>query len=431
MKLYQNLCVAAAALLGGALMASASEPTAENLKKASNYYAYPYTDAPAPALTAAPAGYTPFHIEHYGRHGSRWHIGSAMYNRPIEILEIAERNGKLTARGAELLAELRATREAAQGRDGELTPLGARQHRGIASRMTQNFPTVFADTARVDARSTVVIRCILSMDNELQELAKFNPQLRITSDASRADMPYMNFTDTDTVAMQAADKAEPQLKEFKKRHPVPNDFISKLVTDPKFAADSMNVNSLRYYLMRQLQNAQSHDDRKLAAPYDIFTDSALHAQWVVDNADWFVSMGNSALTDGLAAYSQRRLLKNFIESADTAVAYLTTGANLRFGHEVVVLPLVVLMELDSYGEEINDLEQVEARWHNYEIFPMASNVQIVFYRPDNAKDPVLVKVLLNEREVRLPFVADQSRAPYYNWNDVRAYYLRKLERVPM
>lgn len=62
---------------------------------------------------------------------------------------------------------------------------------------------------------------------------------------------------------------------------------------------------------------------------------------------------------------------------------------------------------------------------------MASNVQIVFYRPDNAKDPVLVKVLLNEREVRLPFVADQSRAPYYNWNDVRAYYLRKLERVPM
>jgi hypothetical protein len=39
---------------------------------------------------------------------------------------------------------------------------------------------------------------------------------------------------------------------------------------------------------------------------------------------------------------------------------------------------------------------------------------------------VLVKVLLNNREARLPLKTDC--APYYHWNDVKRYYLRKLYR---
>lgn len=417
-----------AAIAAGSLSAFAVEPDAEILKMASNYYAYPYTDAPAPELTAAPSGYVPFHIEHYGRHGSRWHIGKNMYNKPIQIMEIAERNGKLTPRGVELLKQLREIEVASRGRDGELTPLGARQHRGIAQRMARNFPQVFADTARVDARSTVVIRCILSMDNELQELAKYNPALRIISDASYADMHYMNFTDTDTVAMIAANKADEKLKEFNKQHPASNEFINVIINDPKFAADSINANSLRWYLMKIAFNAQSHDD--MVAPFDIFTRDEVRNEWLRDNASWFAQMGNSALTDNLAAYSQRRLLKNFIESADTAIVSLAPGANLRFGHEVCVLPLVVLMELDNFGEEINDFNELEGRWHNYDIFPMASNVQLIFYRPLDGKRDLLVKVLLNEHEARLPF-ASQATAPYYKWSDVRDYYLKKLERVPL
>ncbi len=419
--------IALAAGLLCAASASAVTPTDDVLRKASNYYAYPYTDAPAPQLTPAPAGYVPFHMEHYGRHGSRWHIGTGMYRNPIKMLEPAERNGKLTPRGKELMAWLRQTEEASRGRDGELTPLGARQHRGIARRMTANFPEVFADSARVDARSTVVIRCILSMDNELQELAKYNPSLRITSDASRADMYYMNFTDTDTVAQNAAKLARKQLDEFEKAHPVSNAYLDLLVSDPQFAADSINADGLRWYLAMLMANAQSHDG--MEAPYDLFTEEDVNTMWLHDNASWFVSMGNSALTDNLTPYSQRRLLRNFIQSADTAVASLSKGANLRFGHEVCVLPLVVLMELDHYGEEINDLELVADRWKNHEIFPMASNVQMIFYRPLDGKSDVLVKVLLNEREVTLP-VADKSRAPYYKWDDLRAYYLRKLDRVP-
>lgn len=419
------VCIAAGSAAWGGVTAPDSI-----LRLASNYYAYPFTDSPAPALTEAPDGYEPFHIEHYGRHGSRWHIGSGMYTTPIKMLEPAERAGKLTPRGVELMAQLRLIEEASRGRDGELTPLGARQHRGIAQRMVKNFPEVFADSARVDARSTVVIRCILSMDNELQELAKANGNLRITSDASRADMRYMNFTDTDTVAMNAEKLAEKQYEEYRNTHPAPNGFMARIINDEQWAADSINANSLRWYLHQLASNAQSHGEW-YPDLYDLFTPDELRQLWERDNTGWFVSMGNSALTDNLTPYSQRRLLRNFIESADTAIASSAIGANLRFGHEVCVLPLVVLMELDDYGREINDLNAVSSQWHNYEIFPMASNVQMVFYHPTDGdrRKPTLVKVLLNEREVRLP-ISDNTSAPYYMWDDVKSYYLKKLERVP-
>ncbi len=55
-----------------------------------------------PSGTPAPEGYVPFHMEHYSRHGSsRWLIGEGDYTKPVEKLEAAERNGKLTSLGGE------------------------------------------------------------------------------------------------------------------------------------------------------------------------------------------------------------------------------------------------------------------------------------------------------------------------------------------
>ena len=44
------------------------------------YYAYPIeTGTDKPQLQSAPAGYEPFYISHYGRHGSRWLTNDARY----------------------------------------------------------------------------------------------------------------------------------------------------------------------------------------------------------------------------------------------------------------------------------------------------------------------------------------------------------------
>lgn len=404
----------------------AVQQTEEIRQMASNYYAYPYNDSNAPKLTSAPEGYHPFHIEHYGRHGSRWHLYADKYKKTIEYLLPAERNDKLTPRGKELLAQLREIEKDSRGRDGELTQLGARQHRGIARRMYRNFPDVFSGCAYVNARSSVSVRCILSMANELQELTAHNPQLSVNSDASIADMWYIIYQDS--VSKNAAKLGREALGEYHKNHWPSNSFIDNLVTDRRFAKDSIDIHKLRRSLMDIAFNAQSHDG--MPAPYDIFSRDDIYKTWLCNNANWFIDNGNSRLTDGLAPYSQRYLLNNIILSADTAVASGNPGANLRFGHEVVVLPLVVLMELGDYGQEINNLEEVAEKWRNYEIFPMAGNVQLVFYKPESNRGPILVKALLNEQEMKLP-VDDQSMYPYYKWNELKDYYLKKLQRVPL
>lgn len=106
----------------------------------SNYVAYP---GPKKALTAAPKGYEAYYISHYGRHGSRYLIGTNDYDKPYNMLLKADSLGKLTAKGKDVLAKVKLIREEAQLRDGELTLLGAQQHRGIAKRMYERFPEVF------------------------------------------------------------------------------------------------------------------------------------------------------------------------------------------------------------------------------------------------------------------------------------------------
>lgn len=420
-------------LLASVMPLFAVEPTEEIRGMASNYYAYPYPAKELPALIDAPEGYVPFHMEHYGRHGSRWHIGKNAYNKPVDLLLPAERNGKLTPRGKELLAQLRKIQSDAQGRDGELTQVGADQHRGIARRMYRNFPEIFSDSARIDARSSVVIRCILSMDNELQELYAANPSLKITSDASAGDMVYISHEalgGIDTAYFKAyKNYTKDVLSDFHKNHPDSYDFLKVIVNDEQFAKDSLNSSSLLHYLFNIAANAQSHYD--MPAPYDIFTEEEIANRWLYNNARWFLSDGNTRYNGNLEPFTQQNLLRNFIESADTAINNGGNGANLRFGHEVVVLPFTVLLELDDFGMEINDLEEVAGQWRNFDVFPMGCNIQMVFYRPENEEataDNVLVKVLLNEKECRLP-VATET-APYYSWAKLRQYYVDKLAAMP-
>ena len=98
---------------------------------------------------------------------------------------------KLTKLGKQVRDELKVVVNNMEGRSGDLTPLGRQQHQGIAQRMYHNYPQVFADGSAIDARSSVVTRCVLSMDAFCQELKGLNPKLIITNDASQHDMYYI------------------------------------------------------------------------------------------------------------------------------------------------------------------------------------------------------------------------------------------------
>ncbi len=391
-------------------------------RSASNYLAYP--EPVGVVQTPAPKGYKPFYFSHYARHGSRWHIGEGDYRRPFETLKRAARQGKLTAEGQRVLTVLDSVYRMSRGRLGELTPLGALQHRGIARRMVNNFPEIFRHkNLEVNARSTIVIRCILSMMNEALELQTENPTVRITSDASQHDMYYMNYEVDDRLgAYRKNPEIGKAMAAYRREHLDAGRLMGVIFNDAQYVADSVKAESLWNQIFNVAANMQSLEtDMDL---YGLFTTEECYRKWAIDNMYWYMYYGPSHLTKGKMPFYEANLLRNILETADSCLKLPQPSATLRFGHEVVVMPLACLLELDNYGKTYYDFENLDAQWRNYKVFPMASNIQWVFYKKKGSDD-ILVKILLNEHETRLPVASDV--APYYHWKDVEAYYRAKLD----
>lgn len=385
-----------------------------------NYYAYP---TPTAGQTAAPKGYEPFYISTYMRHGSRYLIDPNDYRFPKQTLLKADSLNKLTPTGKNTLELVLRMADMAEGRLGELTPLGARQHRGIAKRMYTNFPQIFADSTEVDARSTVIIRCILSMTSECLQLQAMNPQLRIKNDASHHDMYYMNPPAKELSKLSKSDKIKEVQKDFEAKHVHPERLMKILFTDAEYVKANVDAARLMKRLFDLACNMQSHDtDMEL---YPLFTDEECYDLWSCNNLYWYLTHAASPVTNGLMPYREAELLRNILDMADVALKEGKNQATLRFGHESCLLPLVALLELNHYGESYSDVEKLSEQWRAYDIFPMACNVQFVFFHKKGNND-ILVKVLLNEKETKLPVKTDI--APYYHWKDVESYYREKLDK---
>lgn len=388
----------------------------------SNYLDYDRQLATNP-LTPAPKGYEPFYMSHYGRHGSRWLIWEGDYTLPMNTLKNAKEAEKLTELGEETLKKLEAFFPTTKKRLGDLTTVGERQHHGIGRRMTQNFPEIFkTKNLIVDARSTVVTRCVLSMIAECEELAAANPTAQIHNDVSESLQYYLNQPWDGIVKEQGRNTGSKEEEFYKQKYTHPERLIKTIFNDQQWVYNNVNSGDFMRRLFDVATNMQSHDtDIELLS---LFTDEEMYDQWRIRNIGWYLDYGPSPVSGEKMPFSQRNLLKNIIETADTVTQ---TQATLRFGHEVCVMPLACLLELDNCGMAVKNLDELDTYWRNYRIFPMGCNIQLVFYRPKKGKTgDILVKALLNEREAYMP--AQTDCWPYYKWQDLRQYYLDKLAK---
>ena len=402
---------------------------------ASNYCIYP--DSTLPALTPAPQGKKPFYISHYGRHGSRYLSNRKGYDIPYRMLQKADSLGLLTQIGKDALHELRHIIDDSEGRWGDLSGLGKRQHRQIAYRMVERFPEVFSDDAFVDARSTTVNRCVLSMGAAVQQIVALNPNLDVTMRASKEDMWYMNHQDALLRNRMQTPETKQAYATFYK--PLVGNYrlMQELFTDPNAARKVLDDCAatlqpsdgeqwLNYYLILTgliQQNTRMSERSKLI---DLFTYEDIHCFWQCENAWWYFTYGPSLLNGGEQPYSQRYLLRQMIHEADSCLRLKRPGASLRFGHETIMLPLTCLLGINGFDFQTDDFAALEPNgWWACLVFPMASNIQLVFYRENPEDKDVIFKILLNEQEATLPIPTDI--APYYRWRDFREYYLKKLD----
>ncbi|MGM9713343.1 MAG: histidine-type phosphatase [Prevotella sp.] len=397
---------------------------------ASNYTAYDNLYAATPhTMTPPPDGYEPFYMSTYARHGSRWLINPKHYDMPIKTLEKLREDGGLTDTGTTLLADLKRLRSLSPDEKlGVLTPLGFEQHNGIARRMCERFPEIFNKTAYIHARSSYVPRCVKSMAEEAEVIERMADVWVVTEAGKREWQDYLAHPSLPRQIKDSLKHGDKIYKEYKKRYIHPQRLMSLLVVHPgRVPAETQADFMVRLFDLAS--NMQSH---KPSDGYDMnlsqyFSPEERYDLWRLQNVKWYLSYAAAPQTGGIAPWRQKWLLDDFVLAADSLVGKDGFhGATLRFGHEACLMPLVALMEAGNAGVQVASLDTLDHAWRNYEIFPMASNIQLVFYRDKRGGRDILVKALLNEREVSLP--AEPVRYPYYRWEDLRRYWISKMRR---
>ncbi len=412
------LTLAALALRGQGLR---EEIAADPDKAGGMYYAYTYGD---PARTPAPKGYEPFYISHYGRHGSRWLQFDSQYTEMMELFSAADAAKALTPKGREVYGLVKQVYGDGIDRAGSLTPLGVSQHREIAERMYRSYPGVFRGKAVVNAESTVVVRCVISMSAFCERLKELNPALRISREANLRTTRYLEFfyRPINTISPEYLEflhngEWKQQTESILRERIDTARIASTLFSEAAFArsTDAFKLVKGLFFFAVGVQNTELD-----VSFYDLFTPDELYWLDVCENYYYYTVRGPSPLNGSYPQHYAQSLLQQIIARADRAIANGETAADLRFGHDVNLMALLPLMQLDGWATVLDDPEKIAEAWTLHKITPMAANLQMVFYRGKKSGD-VLVKFLYNEHEARIPVATDT--APYYRWEDAKAFYL--------
>lgn len=404
-----------ALLPGLALAQTTREEVTSDLNKAGGVYrAYPV--APA-RVSAPPKGYEPFYISHYGRHGSRYLIADNDYRQVLALMRKASQAHALTPLGEDALRRVELVWAEAQGHGGDLTPLGWRQHQDIARRMCEHYPQVFKAGGRVSARSTVVLRCAMSMAAFCDGLKGCFPKLQVYMEASNKYMAYLNYHSKESSAFAAPDGPwREQYRKFEASHVDGWRLARALFSDSDFIVKQVNPRALAWGFYWLAADAQNTEGR--VSFFDLFTPDELFDLWQTFNYRFYVADGNYAGNRGMALDNAKPLLRNIIASADSAIAGRGDVATLRFGHDGNLIPLAGLMRLKDCYASVEKPDSFYKYFSDFKIAPMAGNIQLVFYK--NRQGQVIVKFMLNEQETSIP--VPTAMAPFYRWSDVKRYY---------
>ena len=374
--------------------------------------------------TPAPKGYEPFYISHVGRHGSRYDLGEGgAFDLVATTLDKAREAGILTAQGEELSRQIGIMTGEADGMYEMLTRRGAREHREIASRMMARFPEVFSDKRRneIDAVSSTVQRCILSMSNFLIEVQREKPEMKISMDTGQKYMRYLMVWDSKGRSQQKT--VGPDSDAYVHENLDPSRLYSVLFTDAEKAGALVDPYEFCEDLFTCASYTETMDLENTVDIHSFFTPEELFVLATNDSDVFYTENGNSLLYGDVTARQGEKMLQDIISKAEDAVHGASArAADLRFTHDTALLPLVSLMGFS--GMDIR-LPQTEAhgQWCTGDMIPMGSNLQIVFYRSRRSED-ILVKVLYNEQE-RTFSSLQAVNGRYYRWEELKSLLMSR------
>ena len=392
-------------------------------KLGSNYYSYPGAKY---SQTPPPEGYEAFYISHFGRHGSRYLTSNSFYTRAIGLLEKADSADALTHKGKVLLKNLRIAYADADGKAGELSALGGREHEGIAARAFERYPGVFDNNAKVITRSTSSHRCLESMEHFVGELKRRNPSLDVAGGYHEEDKWYMSNQSDSVVVVPGSDAVKDRARTVRDSLKQTVDISGKFIKDRSLILDYNGGNPAKFSedLYDIAEDMQCIPELKMKRTFrKYFTKDQLYTIFLANSISWLISPG---YYPGMTPIYKRGYLtiKHMMDNAQKAIDAGENGAFLRFSHDGFVIQIVRAFEFDGCREVPADFLHVCDHFSLFQVIPMGSNIQMVFCRKPGSDD-ILVKFLLQEEEKHIPVETDIW--PFYHWKDVKEYYYPRIE----
>ena len=410
-------------------------------------------DFDAQICTAAPKGYEAFYISHYGRHGSRYPYTATVATALLDLLHEAEGKENLSEYGSGLMAKVELFMEKAGNHIGELTDLGRQQQYRLAGEMAERYPQAFRKGAVVTAQASSSSRSILSMASFCTALARKCPSIRIDQfqgfAETQATAPNMGRNPLRIKGPGLGNPYRESPAEFMQRRfpEFTETVLGKMFRDPYAALGDRDVQYLMDHIYMLIGGMNSLPDGVRMDFSDIVTPETLARMWELDNYQRFCEY-----IDYTASCCS--VFKDIIERADARLALLDSaagklegraegraegavgraeGADLRFGHDHVLMSLLMIADIDSFGELPENPDELG---HVFQTFrsPMAANLHFVFYRPKNGRGPILTGLSLNGQPARLSALDKElgispDESAFYRWDDVKAWFEKRFSQL--
>ncbi len=403
-------------------------------------------DFDAQICTAAPKGYEAFYISHYGRHGSRYPYTATVATALLDLLHEAEGKENLSEYGSGLMARVELFMEKAGNHIGELTDLGRQQQYRLAGEMAERYPQAFRKGAVVTAQASSSSRSILSMASFCTALARKCPSIRIDQfqgfAETQATAPNMGRNPLRIKGPGLGNPYRESPAEFMQRRfpEFTETVLGKMFRDPYAALGDRDVQYLMDHIYMLIGGMNSLPDGVRMDFSDIATPETLARMWELDNYQRFCEYI-------VYTASCCSVFKDIIERADARLALLDSaagklegraegraeGADLRFGHDHVLMSLLMIADIDSFGELPENPDELG---HVFQTFrsPMAANLHFVFYRPKNGRGPILTGLSLNGQPARLSALDKElgispDESAFYRWDDVKAWFKKRFSQL--
>ena len=337
---------------------------------------------------APPKGYKVFYLSHYGRHGSRY-----LHNeREYDTLNVVLHREQLTPYGEEVRAMFDLYYPSLKGRATDLSQVGKNQHRLLARRMVTDYPELFGRNARIEASSSDIPRCLMSMFNFLDELRQVDKSLDINA----------NFLSSMVPLYRASQMKRFPLKEYLQENFDPRPLFVRLFAEPDNAmsrTDAHQFAQTLYYYACHLEGVGIQDDF-----FDsVLVESEINLLHEIESEKFSYHRGLLCPENTMVAGPS---LMEIVETADQDISEGEVDVRLRFGHDNMIMNLMSLLSVEPFHGLRFDCSDV----------PMASNIRFVFAR--NREGNVIVKIQYNENDM----------TDWVSWDDFRSYCISRISQ---